>query len=50
MTPAEVNVYKDKTAIVLWGKNPIAFLIKSKDTAKSFKGYFDLLWKIARNI
>lgn len=48
MTPAEVNIFKNKTAIVLWGKNPIAFLIKSSDVANSFKSYFNLLWKIAK--
>jgi len=48
VTPAEVNIFKDKTAIVLWGKNPIVFLIKSSEIAKSFKSYFNLLWKIAK--
>lgn len=48
MSPAEVNVYKDKVAIVLWSKTPIAFLIKNKEISNSFKTYFELLWKIAK--
>ncbi len=41
-------VYNDKTAIIVWGETPVATLIKSKAVAKSYSGYFKLLWKIAR--
>ncbi|MBU1198213.1 MAG: helix-turn-helix domain-containing protein [Nanoarchaeota archaeon] len=47
-TPAEVNIYKNKVAIVLWSKNPIGFLIKDKETANSFRTYFNLMWNIAK--
>ena len=48
MSPAEVNIYKDKVAVILWSKTPIAFVIKNKEISKSFKSYFELLWKIAK--
>jgi len=48
MSPAEVNIYKDNVVIVLWHKTPLAILIKGEDISKSFRQYFELLWKIAR--
>ena len=48
MSPAEINIYKDKVAIVLWHKSPLAILIRGKEIAHSFKQYFNLLWKLAK--
>lgn len=48
MSPAEVNIYKNKVAIILWSKTPIAFVIKNKEISNSFRIYFNLLWKIAK--
>lgn len=48
MSPAEVNIYKNKVAIILWHKTPLAIVMKGKDIANSFKQYFNLLWKIAK--
>lgn len=45
--PLAINIYKDKTAIILWAKEPIAILIKNKDIADSYKLYFELMWKTA---
>lgn len=50
MTPAVVNVYEDKTATIVWTKEPIAFVVKSEDYANSFRQYFELLWKTAKDI
>ncbi len=47
MTPAEVDIYGDKVAIILWAKEPQAFVINNRQVAKSFKKYFELLWKVA---
>jgi len=41
-------VYNNKTAIIIWGETPVATLIKSKEVAKSYANYFELLWKIAK--
>jgi hypothetical protein len=43
MRLAEVNIYKDKVATVLWSKTPVVFLIKNREIGKSFKTYFNLL-------
>jgi len=32
-------------SIILWTKNPIAILIRSKEIASSYRAYFDYLWK-----
>ncbi len=47
--PLAINIYKDKVAIILWAKEPIAILIKNKDIADSYKLYFELMWKTANN-
>ncbi|MBS3075774.1 helix-turn-helix domain-containing protein [Candidatus Pacearchaeota archaeon] len=46
--PVAVNIYDDKTAIILWAKEPIAIVIKNKEIAAGYKSYFELMWKIAR--
>ena len=47
-SPTTTFVYGEKTAIIVWGENPIATLIKSKEVAESYRRYFELLWKVAR--
>jgi sugar-specific transcriptional regulator TrmB len=46
--PLAVNIYKDKVALILWQKEPLAILIKNKEIAESYKKYFELMWKIAK--
>lgn len=48
ITPAVINVYGDKTAIILWTKEPLAFVVKNRDYSDSFRQYFRLLWKNAK--
>jgi sugar-specific transcriptional regulator TrmB len=47
--PVSVNIYEDKTAIILWASEPIAILIKNKEITEAYKTYFELMWKIAKN-
>ncbi len=47
-TPAGINICKDKTAIFVWKENPVVFVIKSKETANSFREYFEVLWSVAK--
>jgi len=47
-TPVEINIFGDKTAIVRLKEEPIVFLIKDKETADSFKAYFEALWLTAK--
>ncbi len=42
------NIWGDKVAIILWIFDPVAIVISQKDIAVAFKGYFDMLWKIAK--
>jgi sugar-specific transcriptional regulator TrmB len=42
------NIYGDKVAIILWTEEPFAILIKNKNIAKSYKQYFNLMWKVAK--
>lgn len=47
--PTTTFVFSDKVAIIIWGEIPVATVIKSKDVAKSYKNYFEMLWKIAKH-
>lgn len=46
--PVAVNIYGDKTAIILWAKNPLAIVIKEKEIADSYRKYFELMWNVAK--
>ncbi|MEK6982787.1 MAG: helix-turn-helix domain-containing protein [Candidatus Micrarchaeota archaeon] len=48
ITNMEIVFYKNKAFIVLWTKEPKGFLIENEEAVKSFKAYFDTLWKIAK--
>jgi len=43
--PAVFNIYGENVLIVLWKKVPVAFFVRSKELAATFKLYFDALWK-----
>ncbi len=43
-----INVYGETSFISVFSAEPIFFVIKSKETADSFKAYFELLWKQAK--
>jgi sugar-specific transcriptional regulator TrmB len=47
-SPLAINIYKDKVAIILWKKEPLAIVIKNIEIADSYKKYFELTWKIAK--
>ncbi len=46
--PVSVNIYGDKTAIILWASEPLAIVIKNKEIANSYRNYFKLMWKIGK--
>jgi len=48
-TPTEINIYKDKTLIVVLSQTPLVIMIKGKEVADSFKQYFDVMWGIAKS-
>lgn len=46
--PTSTFMYGNKTAIIIWSSIPTGIVIKSEETYRSFKGYFESLWKIAK--
>lgn len=46
--PLAINIYKDKVAIILWKKEPIAIVIKEREVADSYRKYFELMWGVAK--
>jgi sugar-specific transcriptional regulator TrmB len=47
-TPVEIAIAKKMTAIIILKTEPIVILVHDKETADSFKTYFEELWKIAK--
>jgi len=47
-TPTAINIYKNFTVIAILNKEPITFLIINKETADSFREYFQVMWKSAK--
>ncbi len=47
-TPSTTFIYGDKVAIINWSTEPMAFLMRSKQVANSYKGFFEMLWNIAK--
>jgi HTH-type transcriptional regulator, sugar sensing transcriptional regulator len=41
-------VYGNKVAIISWTENPVGFLLDDKQTADSYKVYFNFMWNSAR--
>lgn len=48
ITPAEILIYKNETAIVLLEDEPVIVLIHGESVAKSFKAYFEAMWMISK--
>jgi hypothetical protein len=38
-------VYKDNIVTLVWGANPVAFVIKSSQVAKKYRNYFESVWE-----
>lgn len=48
--PATTWVYGDKVAIIVWDEQPIATLIRSKEVARSYRQFFDVLWSNSKRL
>ncbi len=46
--PLAINIYKDKVALILWRKEPICIVIRNSEIANSYRKYFELMWRIAK--
>jgi HTH-type transcriptional regulator, sugar sensing transcriptional regulator len=47
--PVSVNIYENKTAIILWASEPFSIVIENKEIAEAYRNYFELMWKIAKS-
>jgi len=47
-SPVAINIYKDRTIIIIFGKRINAISIKSQNVADSFTEYFNLLWNTSK--
>ncbi len=48
-SPVAINIWKDRTAIIIFGEGITAIHIKSQKVADSFIGYFNLLWQTSKS-
>lgn len=48
ITPSTTYIYSDKVVLIVWSDDPMAFLIRSKEVANSYKIFFNLLWNSAK--
>jgi len=48
ISPISIAVYGNKSAIIRFKEKPITILIGDSETSRSFRNYFNLLWKIAK--
>lgn len=44
-TPSTTWIFGDKVAIVVWSEQPVVTLIRSKEVAKSYRQFFEVIWK-----
>ena len=47
---SSIQIYGDKTAIILWSSDPMGVIIRSKEIAQSYRDYFNALWNMAKPI
>lgn len=47
-TPTEILIFRNITAILFRREEPIIILVKDRETADSFRKYFEELWKISK--
>ena len=48
ISPSTTFIYSDKVLIIIWEPFPTAIRIKDKQTADSYRSYFEMLWKISK--
>ncbi len=47
-TPSVTIIYGDRIAVVVFSEDPMAFVVRSKIVADSYRNYFEVLWKAAK--
>ncbi len=47
-SPASISIFSNKVAIILWSEIPEAMIIDNTDVSKTFRSYFEFMWKNAK--
>lgn len=47
ISPTWIDIFPEAILLVVILKQPLAFVVRDKELAKSFKAYFELMWKIS---
>lgn len=47
-TPAEIMLYKNRSCIIILTQEPLVIRVTSKEVMDSFKQYFEVMWKEAK--
>ena len=50
VSPATINIYGGKVAIVIWDEKPEAVLIENEKVSQTLKNYFKFIWKHAKKV
>lgn len=45
VSPNWIDIYPDAVLFVMVLENPLAFVVRDKELAQSFKSYFEIMWK-----
>ena len=43
-----INIYGDKTAIILWGNTPVSVVMERKGITDNFRRYFNAIWNAGK--
>lgn len=46
--PGNIDIFKDRLLLIVWGERPIGILIQSTEVVENFSNYFDAVWKKAK--
>ncbi len=42
-----INIYGDRTLLIMWSTQPIIIRIERRDITKGFRSYFEMLWQMS---
>lgn len=46
--PSSTNIFNDTVAMIIWANDPVVISIDSAPVARSYRQYFDVLWRSAK--
>lgn len=49
-SPISIDIFNDVTAIDITSEKPFTIQIQNKEIADNFRKYFDMLWRLSKNI